>query len=73
MNTVESVILNFVQRVSFESNELTACIAEIALINNEIANLFAIFHEQHTTNPDLFRKMMGEEVYLEYLEVLETV
>lgn len=63
--------LNFVQKVVIESKGLTACIADIALTNNEIEQLFEIFHEQNIMNPDLLRKMMGENVYSDYLEVVK--
>lgn len=63
--------LDFVQRVAEESKGLIANIAGIALENNHVDQLMDIFHEQHSTNPDLFRKMIGNEIYSDYLEVVK--
>lgn len=63
--------LDFVQKVADQSNGLVAKIAGIALENNHIDQLMDIFHEQHSTNPDLFKKMIGNEVYSDYLEVVK--
>lgn len=68
----EKLKLDFIQRVVSESNELTACIAKIALTNNEIDQFFEILQEQHKTNPELFKKMIGYQVYSSFLEVLNT-
>lgn len=62
---------SFVKKVAEESKGLTATIANIALVNNDIDELLDVFHEQHNTNPELFRKMVGNDVYSNYLEVLK--
>lgn len=62
--------LDFVKRVANESHDLHATIAEIAIGSDEIDQLLEIFHEQYQTNPQLFIKMIGEEVYLDYLELI---
>ncbi len=62
--------LNFVQKVSKESSGIVANIAELALAKNEIDQLMDIFHDQHSTNPELFKKMLGNEIYIKYLEIV---
>lgn len=69
MDKEDSLKLNFVKRVASESNTLHAKIAKIALCSNEIDQLLRILYEQHQTNPKLFIKMLGDELYLEFLKV----
>lgn len=72
MKSIDTMKLDFVKRVVNESHDLHATIAEIALDSNEIDQLLEILHEQYQTNPQLFIKMIGEEVYLDYLELINT-
>lgn len=73
MNSEDSPKINFVKRVANESNTLHAKIAKIALCSNEIDQLLRILHEQHQTNPQLFIKMIGEDLYSDYLEITENM
>lgn len=72
LKSVSQIKLNFAQKVADTSTGLCSDIAKIALDKNEIDQLISIFIEQQQTNEELFRKMMGEEVYGDFLKIIET-
>lgn len=72
MKSVSQIKLNFAQKVADTSTGLCSDIAKIALDKNEINQLISIFIEQQQTNEELFRRMIGEEVYEDFLKIIET-
>lgn len=72
MKSVSQIKLNFAQKVADTSSGLCSDIAKIALDQNEIDQLISIFIEQYQTNEDLFRIMMGEEVYGDFIKMIDS-
>ncbi len=72
LKSVSQIKLNFAQKVADTSTGLCSDIAKIALDKNEIDQLISIFIEQQQTNEELFRRMIGEEVYEDFLKIIET-
>jgi hypothetical protein len=72
LKSVSQIKLNFAQKLADTSTGLCSDIAKIALDKNEIDQLYAIFIEQHQTNEELFRRMLGEEFYGDFIKIIES-